>query len=354
MHGHVSRQGVSLIELLIVIAILGMVLGGLYGLLNSAHQTYLRNRALVDSQQTSRVVMNYLTYRLREIDGGGSGSLGLEPRECRACHIPNMDDDKAVDDPDIPCPEDVRIPRRNLFIESLTTLSSSELPDLSDVDVGYKNPSGRNSITFKADLLPTHGFSDTFTDSPAGHAERDGEWKLTVDVDGDGKYDQGEDRELLYYDHNDNGEFDDYAETWTLKLTKPPDKKYYALVESLSFGNFSSHNASTYPNSGYTDEPVAYGITGLDIRPIPRYFDQDDFLAKRGSGGVQDSCSQSSCHVTYGSESTFVFNTFVETHSWWNIKGFELDVATVDPLGRKFIRAQQSVIPRNLEVNTDM
>ena len=353
MHGRSAQQGVTLVELLIVLAVLSLVLGGIYGLLNSAHKTYLNTRAFVESQQTSRVAMNYLTYRLREIDGGGSGSLGVDPRECTRCHIANTDDDHSVNDPDIPCPEDVLIPRRNLFLENLTTLSTADLPDLPDVDQIYKNPSGRNSITFWADLLPAHGLSDTFSDSPAGHAERDGQWKLTLDNNGDGQYDPDEDRELLYYDHNDNGTFDYYAERWTLKLWKPPDREYYELVESLSFGNFSSNNQSTYPNAGYTDEPVAYGITGLDIQPVARHFDQTDFDAKLGSGGVRDSCSKSGCHVEYGSDSSFVFSKFVETHPWWNIKGFDLDLVSVDPLGKKFIRAKQYVIPRNLEVNAE-
>jgi prepilin-type N-terminal cleavage/methylation domain-containing protein len=350
-----NQQGITLVELLIVMLILGLILAGVYGMLSSAQDTYLRTRALVESQQTSRVVMNYLTYRLREMDGGGSGTLGLDPRNCTECHVRNLDDNSFRNDSSIPCVEDVLIPRRNLFLDNLTSLSGTDLPDLAGVDPMYKLPSGFNSITFSADLLPVTGLSDTFTDSPVGNTNRNGRWDLTYDDNNNTLYDPGEDREILYYDLNDNGHFDYYPENWTLKLRKPANREYYELVESLSFGIYSSVNQSAYSNSGYTDEPVAYGITGLDIQPIPQYVNQADFNAKHGgsAGTVVTACAQSGCHTSYGGTGNFNFTHFVATHPWWNVQAFHLELVTTDPVGRKFIRTQQYIIPRNLEVNAE-
>ena len=138
-----KQQGITLIELMIVVAILGLVLGGIYGMMNSANQMYLRNKALVESQQTSRVVINYLTYRLRQIEGSG---LSENPRDCTNCHAPDQDHDVETDDPTIPCVQDVLIPRSAIFLETFTTVS---LPPLDgELGTAYQNVSGSNYIRF--------------------------------------------------------------------------------------------------------------------------------------------------------------------------------------------------------------
>ncbi|MBD3305192.1 prepilin-type N-terminal cleavage/methylation domain-containing protein, partial [candidate division KSB3 bacterium] len=276
MHAQTSQRGVTLVELLVTIVVLSLILAGVYGLLDSVHRMYLNTRALTESQQTARVVVNYLTYRLREMDGGGSGNLGRDPRRCTDCHIPDLDE-SSTDDSGIACDLDVLIPRRNLYLDNLSTLPTSELPALSGIDAMYTDL-GPNYIMFWADLLPAQDISDTFAESETTN----GEWDLT-DSNGNGKYDEGE-RELLYLDYDEDGLFDYYGERWTLKLKKPADRNYYELVESLSFENYSGKNNSVY--DAYTELPVAYGITGLGIEIIENYTSAGDFALKMGSGGV--------------------------------------------------------------------
>jgi prepilin-type N-terminal cleavage/methylation domain-containing protein len=404
-----KQHGITLIELMIVVAILGLVLGGVYGMLNSANQMFIRNKALVESQQTSRVVINYLTYRLRQLEGSG---LSENPRDCIRCHLPDQDTDQEADDPDIPCIQDVLIPRKAIYLEILTTIP---LPTLAgELGTAYQNISGGNSIRFWGDLLPSTGMADTFTDSPryldndgtTANPNHNGKWDLIVDKDGDGKYDPGDDREFLYYDMNDNGLFDFYAEEWTLSLRESEQGNFYELVESLSFekkddaGNviesYAGKNNSTY--SAYTAVPVATGIVAMGIRTIPRmrnltsYSRCDDnphqlmsnscagtydmnttIVIHRSGAGQRDGCHgenallpQPGNHAStwnpptsdnwlnvYGNETCFSYVRFVEKHPWWNLKGFVVDLVTVDPTGQKVFRTQQFLTPRNLEVNQE-
>ena len=366
-----KQQGVTLVELLVVIAILGLILGGLYQLLQTAHKMYLDTRALVESQQTARVVLDYLTYRLREIDGGGTLSLGANPTRCTDCHKPNLDQNPdAPHDNGIPCEKDVLVPRRNVFLDNLTTL---DLPALTNIPDEYKqNPDGNNKIVFWADLLPQNGISDTFVDSPregSNSTYRNGKWDFHTD-EGESGYNPGEgDREILFYDVNDNGRYDYYGEKWTLELQKPDGKNFYELVETLSFENFTSKNMSTYGHDtngiAYTKKPVAYGITSLDIRIVEKDLASLKDAFSSLATYEQANCSDSGCHDSggkipvFGSKDDFDYDTFVETHSsngtarasWWNVKGFSVEVATTDPTGKKFIKMKQFVIPRNLEVN---
>ena len=364
MNSQTQQQGVTLIELLVVMAILTMILGGIYGLFDSANRSYMNTRALVESQQTARTVLNYLLFRLREIDGSG---LVKDPRYCTQCHQEQIDG-KDDDNPAIPCPRDVRIPRRSLYIDSLETVS---LPTL-DVDSAYQNLSGHNSITFWADLLPAVGIADEFTDSPRVgpySAYRNGKWDLTYDEDGEG-YDPGEDYEVLYFDHNDNGEFDYYGEKWSFRLKTSVGQEYFQLVESLSFtdgvNDYSGNNKSTYKE--YTDQPVAYGLTGLGIKKIPKFYDSD--YSKMGEAKLKDTgcgggaANRDTCHGekvpsseewrnVYVNETAFNYEQFVKTHPWWNIKALSIEVATVDPQGKKFMKMKQVLIPRNFEVNQE-
>lgn len=365
--------GFTLLELLVSIAILGLVLAGIYGLLDSANRTYLNTRSLIKNQQTNRVVLNYLLFRLRQIDGSG---LTKDPRSCKDCHTADIDKDEETDDPNIPCPKDVRIPRRSLYVEDL---SRRALPTLDGVDAVYQNLSGYNAITFWADLLPETGMSDEFTDSPStgtNSAYRNRVWDLTVDEGDAGIFDPGKDREVLYYDLNDNGDFDYYAEKWSFRLKTSEGQEHFQLVESLAFTHttdeggtldVSDRNNSTYPNTGYTDQPVAYGVTGLGIRVIPRIA-PEDYPAPRDTKLVHTSCGggpgddRDTCHGeqadaawlnVYQNETAFSYDRFVETHSWWNYKAFSIEVATSDPQGEKFMKMKQVLVPRNFEVNKE-
>ncbi len=366
MNLRTQQQGMTLIELLVSMAILGMVLAGIYGLLDTANRSYLRTRALVESQQAGRVVLNYLLLRFREIDGSG---LVKDPRYCEDCHTSELDDNSATDDAGIPCVKDVRIPRRSAFIEDLSTLS---LATLAGVDSTYQNLSGSNSITFWADLLPVTGMPDEFTDSPstgANNAYRNGVWELiaATDEDGDGEFDPGSsDREMLYYDLNDNGIYDYYAEKWSFRLKTSVGHEYFQLVESLSFTHttdkggtidVSAANTSTY--SAYTDQPVAYGVTGLGINKIPRIY-PEDYPAPKDTKLKDTGCGGDTCHGNqaspswlnvYENETAFSYAQFDASHPWWNFKAFHIEIATVDPQGRKFMKMQQVVVPRNFEVN---
>lgn len=403
-----KQHGVTLIEMMIVVAILGLILGGVYGMLNSANQMFIRNKALVESQQSSRVVINYLTYRLRQLEGSG---LSENPRDCTRCHLPDQDADQGVDDPDIPCVQDVLIPRKAIFLETLSTIP---LPPLDGaLGTAYQNVSGGNYIRFWGDLLPQTGMADTFTDSPrylnndgtTANPNHNGKWDLIVDKDGDDKYDPGEDREFLYYDMNDNGVFDFYAEEWTLSLQKSAQGNYYELVESLSFekkdeaGNaiesYDGKNKSTY--SAYTAVPVASGIVAMGIRTIPRmrnltsysneanphqlnslscagtYDMTTTIVIQRSGPGQRDGCHGENAVLprpgnnasswnspapdnwlnVYNNETCFSYARFVEKHPWWNLKGFVVDLVTVDPTGQKVFRTQQFLTPRNLEINQE-
>ncbi len=370
MNLRTQQQGITLIELLVSMAILGMVLAGVYGLLDTANRSYLRTRALVESQQAGRVVLNYLLLRLREIDGSG---LVKDPRYCEDCHTSELDDNTTADDAGIPCTKDVRIPRRSAFIENLTTLPVAALTGVGST---YQNLSGSNSISFWADLLPVTGMPDEFTDSPstgANSASRNGVWDLTSDADGDSKFDPEQDREVLYYDLNDNGVYDYYAEKWSFRLKTSVGHEYFQLVESLSFihttdkgGTIDVSAANTSSYSAYTDQPVAYGVTGLGINKIPRIYPEDypepkDTKLKATSCGMGsgdpdiDTChgnqASSSWLNVYENETAFSYAQFDASHPWWNFKAFHIAIATVDPQGRKFMKLQQVVVPRNFEVN---
>ncbi|MCP4402615.1 MAG: prepilin-type N-terminal cleavage/methylation domain-containing protein [bacterium] len=374
---HKSIQGVTLIELLVTLAILGLILGGLYSMLDSANRAYRDNRALVVRQQTSRNVLNYMLFRLREIDGSG---LVKDPRYCEDCHTPQIDGDSGTDSAVIPCVADVRIPRRSLFIEELTTTT---LPTLSDVPAEYQNLSGFNSIEFWADLLPIVGLPDEFTDSPSTAAAdttyssaRNGAYDLTIDENGNGTFDPSEDAEILYYDQNDDGDYDYFAEKWTLALKEAQDGKTMQLVESLSFTHttdkggvidVSGKNKSTY--APYTSQAVATGVVGLGIVPIPRIAPAnypvpvDTKLRHLSCGrGNPRSRDIDVCHGVdasepwlnvYQNETAFSYSQFMDTHEWWNIKALAIELTTTEPTLRKFTRIKHILVPRNLEVNLE-
>lgn len=377
MKRHAQQQGLTLIEMLVTIAILGMVLAGLYGLLDAANRAYRDNRALIERQQTSRAVLNYLLFRLREIDGSG---LVKDPRYCTDCHTVDLDGDPTVDDNTIPCPKDVRIPRRSLYIEDIDTYP---LITLADVPAKYQHLDGFNKITFWADLLPYGGMPDEFTDSPSSAAadatysgDRDGVFNLTVDKNNNGEYNpEDNDREVLYYDVDDDGKYDYYAEKWSYWLEPTPDGKTFQLIESLSFTHTSDKggviDVSDKNTSGYDPytAPVAYGVTGLGIKPLYRYTSANYPEPQKTSleGNNLSSCSngagdRKACHGSEADESwlniyenatAMSYERFVTTHDWWNIRALSIQLAVTETQKRKFMKMKHILIPRNLEVNIE-
>lgn len=384
-----STRGVTLIELIITIGILTIVLGGIYGLLKAAYDSYNHTRARLESQQTARIVMDYLVFRLREIDGGRSTGF---PNNCGNCHTINQDGDTTTDHPLMPCTQDVSIPQVSPDILEFRKVAFAPLADVPAV---YQGMTG-NFIRFKADLLPLHGFNEAFTDSngeDAAYAAYDNDrwdWikgNAAFDTNQDSLYDPNE-AELLD-DINDNDRYDYYGETWTLTLRKPADRPYYELVESVNFdslqprptpGNNPLYNRSAIPAEGYTDIPVAYGITGLRVVTVPRLpdpaaYSQGVSVGLRTvqgcfSGGTAGSAPLA-CHgadamaadgVTprpdlniYGSATSMQYEQFVSTRHWrWNIAGFNVEVCTVDTKGSsqpQYTRLRELVNLRNVEAN---
>ena len=373
MDGHPNR-GVTLIELLVTIAILSMVLAGIYGLLNSAFQSYNHTRAKLESQQTARMVLDYLVYRLREVDGGKSTS---KPNQCTDCHRANMDNSTS-NNANMPCTQDVSVPQKMPDILAFYKRSFTPLPGIPDV---FQRMTG-NFIQFKADLLPLHGFNESFTDAPSG-TDHNGKWDWVTDVNGNGKYDPGE-PELLE-DMNNNGQYDYFGEIWTFELRTTVAGPYYQLVESLNFTSLQprTHKAngkvlydnSVYAATGYTKVPVAYGITGLKITAAPRLspaqYPTDSTAAAKARRTVSKACAGSTataCHgssVTgngpsygrplnvYGNATSMDYGRFIITHPWWNIGGLSVEVTTTDTKGRnqQFTKLREFVNFKNLEIN---
>jgi prepilin-type N-terminal cleavage/methylation domain-containing protein len=373
MTRQIRARGVTLIELLVVIAILSLVLAGVYGMLNAAYQSYLNNRRRIDSQQTARSSMDYLVFRLREIEGG---PMTDQPWDCTHCHRADVDgngmngDGKGNDD--YVCPRDVSIPRRSLYIDTLKTVP---LPQLASLPSTYQNMTG-NFITFEADLLPLVGFCEGFTDK-----DGDGVWDWIAknpasDKNANGLYDWPE-PELLE-DSNENSQQDCFAETWTLQLRSSGSGKYYELVESLDFNSLKPtvsstkpYNKSVYPTTGtgypafisYTSQIVAYGLVGMSIQKVPRitnptvHPNQEVVSACYDETNPTTGCHGSSAGTgttnVYGNGKDFDYTPFLATHPWWNVRGLSVEVATASTNVQKeyFLKLKQFVIPRNLEIN---
>ena len=357
-------RGVTLIEMLVTIAVLSLVLAGIYGLLNSAYQSYNHSRAKLESQQTARIVLDYLVYRLREVDGGNSTT---RPDRCIDCHSGNMDQ-KAENNGFMPCTTDVTVPQRAPMILALREDVLPALP--ADIPTEFQNMTG-NYIQFQADLLPLHGFNESFTD-----ANGNGEWdwianNTTYDLDNDGKYDRGE-PELLE-DLNDNNQYDYFGEVWTFKLRKSEEGPYYELVESLNLTSLrpdkSKYNRSVYADTGYTSIPVAYGITGLWINMVPRISSYPTGIEVSRRCAHTNRSNATACHGSaqgtttgslygrelnvYGNATSMDFNQFIKTHPFWNIGGLSVEVTTTDTKGQhqQFTKLREFVNFRNLEIN---
>lgn len=380
-----SEQGVTLVELLVTIAILTTVLGGIYGLLESAYRTYNHTRAKLESQQTARIALDYITYRLREIDGGRNTT---QPWNCHFCHQPNMDQN-VVNNVFMPCTADVTIPPKSPLILTHYKKSAAELPKLDGVIDEFQNMTG-NYIEFLADLLPLHGFSEEFTDMPSStpesaHAQvsefrQNGRWDwvrrdAAFDMDNDGRYDRGE-PEMLE-DLNGNDIHDVFNERWTLQLNPVPGKPYYQLVESVNFTSLRPRTRKTngkihydnslYPAEGYQEVPVAYGLTGLWIAQVKRLEIPDDNPRLSGQS-VTEACRNDACHGSgarnapsgdsrrwdvYGNGTSLDYTRFARTHPWWNLAGLSVEVTAVNTRGRseQFTKLRQFVNFRNVEIN---
>jgi prepilin-type N-terminal cleavage/methylation domain-containing protein len=77
-----SEAGFTLTELLIVCALIGFIMSGLYALLASGQQTYLTGTNQMDAQQALRLAVQRMTSEIR--DAGycptcGTGSPGITP-----------------------------------------------------------------------------------------------------------------------------------------------------------------------------------------------------------------------------------------------------------------------------------
>lgn len=351
MNANSYERGITLIEMLVVIAVLSLVLAGIYGLLNSAYQSYNHNRAKLESQQTARIVLDYLVYRLREVD---AGRITPDPTNCTHCHSSNrgvLAGTYPSVTANIPCPKDVAIPQQAPAILNISTIP---LASLSGVAAEFQNMTG-NYIQFQADLLPLHGFNESFTDE-----NKNGQWDF-YDEDGDSEYDQGE-TELLE-DMNDNTQYDYFGELWTLELQPSGDGPYFELVESLNFTtlspDISKYNKSVYADTGYTKLPVAYGITALSIKAVPRISSPSTSSGRTVDNSCGDSSALTACHGSsgainiYGNANNMNEQTFIDTHPFWNIGGLNIEVTTSNTRGRKqqFTKLRQFVILRNLEVN---
>ena len=389
-----ANRGVTLVELLVTIAILSMVLAGIYGLLTAAYQSYNHTRAKLESQQTARMVLDYLVYRLREVDGGKSTS---KPNQCTDCHAV-MGNGTSVTDPKnnskIPCVKDVSVPQK---MPDILQFKKRTFPALAAIPTEFQSMTG-NFIQFKADLLPVHGFNESFTDSPTGTTHNSKwDWKAvtvgyannsTYDRNKNGGYDPGE-PELLE-DMNKNNQHDYFGETWTFELrtTTTAASPYYQLVESLNLTSLQPRtkkanskllydNSAFKNSSGYSKIPVAYGITGLRIEKVTRMPSPRTFSSRRVSVSCahpkidEDATKVTACHgssVTgnstsygdndrplnvYGNATSMNENKFIESHPFWNIGGLSVEVTTVDVRGksREFTKLREFVNFRNLEVN---
>jgi prepilin-type N-terminal cleavage/methylation domain-containing protein len=363
------ERGVTLVELLIVIAILSMVLAGIYGMLTSAYETYLSTRRRIESQQTASITSDYLVFRLREIDGGPTTDT---PWNCIACHKFDVDGNGVDGDgsgiaanDNYLCPKDVSKPRKALYINELKTIP---LPQLAGIPASYQNMTG-NFISFQADLLPVTGISEGFTDKN-GNGVWDWTAHSTSDKNDNGFYDWPE-PELLE-DFNQNSQYDCFAETWTLQLRLSGSGKYYELVESLDFSSLKpspiQYNRSVYPTNSsvgyksYTSQVVAYGLVGLSIQKVPRVLNP---TVKPGQAVVNtcyDTTNTTSCHGStpsagatnvYGNGTDFDYVPFMAAHPWWNVRGLSVEVATASSNVQKeyYVKLKQFVIPRNLEIN---
>jgi prepilin-type N-terminal cleavage/methylation domain-containing protein len=370
---HRSQRGVSLIELLVTIAILGLVLAGIYGLLGSAYQTYLNTRRRIVAQQSARTVLDYLTYRLREVEGGNRPE---NPWNCtEQCHriaLANTPGANAL----IPCQINVTSPRRTLELQLFTeTGDLDDLTPIKGIPAAYaiSNLAGTR-MEFKADLLPLTGFSETFSD-----ADDDGEWDWTKGDKGDGDinenqiYDPGE-TELLD-DMNENSEYDCFAEQWGIKLRNSSTDNYYELVEALSFSSISpstklsDYNRSIYPDAGYGYDDnivIADGIVGYRVELIPMVTAANIGSYAPAGTSVDNLCAGDGCHgASPGSTAARVYDNdgrsagdfnmarFVAIHPWWNVKGIHVEVTTASRKGQEthFVTLSEFVIPRNIEVN---
>ena len=362
-------RGVTLIELLVTIAVLTLVLAGIYGLLGSAYQSYNHSRAKLESQQTARIVLDYLVYRLREVDGGNSTT---RPFRCIDCHSGNMDQ-QVGSNPFMLCTTDVTVPQKAPMI---LLLKEEVLPALpAGIPAEFQNMTG-NHIKFQADLLPLHGFNEAFSD-----ADRDGEWDWIAgdpnyDLDLDNKYDRGE-PELLE-DLNDNSKHDYFGEIWTLRLQESDRGPYYELVEFLDFTSLRPrdrdgttnrlfYNRSVYPAEGYSSVPVAYGITGLWIAEVPRVPQPSTAIGQKVSTACYDDSNVTACHGSsagnskttgrtmniYGNATNMNLDQFITTHPFWNIGGLSVEVTTTDTKGQhqQFTKLREFVNFRNLEIN---
>lgn len=70
---HLDRQGFNLVELMVVLAILGLILVGVFGVVTTQNQAYHREETIIELQMNGRVAINIIT---RYVRMGGFGCNG--------------------------------------------------------------------------------------------------------------------------------------------------------------------------------------------------------------------------------------------------------------------------------------
>jgi prepilin-type N-terminal cleavage/methylation domain-containing protein len=86
-----NDRGFSLAELLVSVAVIGLVLGGIFALQKSGQDTYLMGSKRVEAQQNARVALALMTRELRELCAIDSGTLPTSTRIKFTIVDPNLD-----------------------------------------------------------------------------------------------------------------------------------------------------------------------------------------------------------------------------------------------------------------------
>lgn len=91
-------KGFTLIELMVALAILGIVLAGIYSIFNTQHKSYIVQEQVVDSQQNVRVAMNMISRDMRNAGSGIALLCGATATQGLGSVI--QPDDGGTDNPD--------------------------------------------------------------------------------------------------------------------------------------------------------------------------------------------------------------------------------------------------------------
>ena len=75
-----DTKGFTLLEVVIAIAITGIVLGAIYGVFASANKSYFTQDSVADTQQRARIALDFMVrdIRLAGLDPSGNAAAGIE------------------------------------------------------------------------------------------------------------------------------------------------------------------------------------------------------------------------------------------------------------------------------------